>query len=284
MTTNRFRWSRLSRWILLGALVGVCIWGIVRMVNTAWFVRIGNPVTGSFRAGPVNQFFSAGQTIVADNVTVARIDLKISRDGPNDAATAFFEVRDACAPILGVRARCDGALGSAGRSLRSGSVRLRRGTTWYSLTFPPIGLAEFGEALFVEVRSAPKPVLSDRDLVSVFYEQHDHHTGGRMYIRGEPSRPDWDLAFRAYRAAGLREVMKGIGRWPLLGVEAPWLIGVGGCLAAGAVGWMVWCCGRGDTGRSWAFVFVALMLLALAMHLPEIVANPQIDTATVELR
>ncbi len=256
----------IGRWLLLGVLTGLCVWGVVRMVNTTWFERIGDPVSGSFSAGPINQFFSAGQTLAPGDAEVARIDLKLSHAGPYEGTRAFVEVRDA----------------PAGQSLRSGPVRLVRGEAWYAFTFPPISTAESGGALFVEVRSLAGSILSDRDRLSVLYEQRDPYAAGRMYVRGQPARPDWDLAFRMYRAVGPREALRVVGGWAIVAREAPWLTGMGVVLAAGASGWLAWRGGRRPY-LPWTLLLVVLALLALAVHLPEAVANPAIDTATVEL-
>ncbi len=282
--TSRVSWrslvrglaGRTGRWLALAALLAICVWGAQRLATAAWYVRIAGPVSGSFAAGPVNQLFSAGQTVdqtveqagARVGVPVARIDLKLAHDSPGGSAEALVEIRESV----------------AGRSLRSGIVPLRRGAFWYALTFPPITPAENRtRQLYVEIRTPQSPVLSDRDRVAVFYEQGDHYAGGRMYTRGEPARPDWDLAFRMYRPARLREALAVIDRWQLIGVAAPWVVAAGAGAAVGAAGWLVWRRDRAGTRLWWTPLLVALALLALALHLPDALANPAIVTATVEL-
>ncbi len=244
------------------------MWGALRLATAPWYVRIAGPVSGSFAAGPVNQIFSAGQTFAQAGAPVARIDLKLAQDSSESSAEALVEIRESV----------------AGRSLRSGSLPLRRGVFWYALEFPPITQAENGTGeLYVEIRTPESPVLSDRDRVAVFYEQGDRYADGRMHARGEPARLDWDLAFRMYRPAQLREALAVIDRWGLVGATAPWVVAAGAGAAGGAAGWLVWRCDRAGTRRWWTPLLVALALLALALHLPDAVANPAIVTVPVEL-
>lgn len=247
-------------------------------MSTPWFGQIGSAVTGSFNAGPINHFFSVGQTLTTGDAEIARVDLKITRGGSRDVTLAQIEVKGF----------------PNGRSLRSGAVQLLQGAAWYSFTFPPITADESGGKLLIEIRSLPENGLGDRDLVSVSYQHGDPYAGGQMYIRGRPARPDWDLeiskhspdwdlAFRMYQSVGLRDALASIGRWRLVGVEAPWLTALSVTSALCA---LVLLARRRTDGQSiqlWTSMFVALVLLAFVLHMPEAIANPAITTVHVGL-
>tara|TARA_B100000029_G_C17495099_1_gene930524 strand:- start:112 stop:915 length:804 start_codon:yes stop_codon:yes gene_type:complete len=259
---------RLGRWISMLALLGVCISSLFNWTNVPWFIQLDKPVTGSFSAGPINQFFSVGQTLTTAANELSRVDLKIAYGGERDSVFAHVEVKSF----------------PKGRSLRSGSVELVPGKAWYSFSFPRITVDESGGQVLVEVRSVPGRSLSDRDLVSVFYEHRDPYAGGRMYVRGMPARADWDLGFRMYKAVGLREALGSIKNWHLLGIEAPWVIGFG--LASFFFGLCLWLrrCMNGQNPQVWTVVFVVLMLAAVALYVPEAIANPAISTVHVGLQ
>ena len=259
---------RLGRWISLLVLLGACLSSLFNWTNAPWFSQIGKPVTGSFSAGPINQFFSVGQTLTTAANEVSRVDLKIAYGGERDSVFAHVEVKSF--PSV--------------RSLRSGSVELVHGKAWYSFSFPPITVDESGGQVLVEVRSVPGRGLSDRDLVSVFYEHRDPYAGGRMYVRGMPARADWDLGFRMYKAVGLRDALGSIKNWHLLGIEAPWVVVLG--LASMFCGLLLWLrrCVNGQNLQVWSFAFVAIMLAAVALYVPEAIANPAITTVHVGLQ
>jgi len=241
---------------------------LIRWTNTPWFSQIGNPVTGSFSAGPINHFFSVGQTLTTGDAEIARVDMKITRGGGRDGAFAQVEVKGF----------------PNGRSLRSGSVQLLQGAAWYSFTFPPITADESGGKLLIEVRSLPENGLGDRDLVSVSYQHGDPYAGGQMYIRGRPARPDWDLAFRMYQAVGLRDALAAIGRWRLVGAEVPWLTALSVTSALCALVLLARRRTEGQSIQLWTSMFVALVLLAFVLHMPEAIANPAITTVYAGLQ
>ena len=105
-----------------------------------------------------------------------------------------------------------------------------------------------------------------------------------MYVRGMPARADWDLGFRMYKAVGLRDALGSIKNWHLLGIEAPWVVVLGlASMFCGLLLWLRWCV-NGHNVQVWSFAFVALMLAAVALYVPEAIANPAITTVHVGLQ
>jgi hypothetical protein len=174
---------------LAGALLVVVllVLAATSLLRRTWYLPISTPTTGSFSAGPISEYFSAGQTLALSDAPVSRIDLAISRSGDR-AAGVLVEIVDP---------RTD-------RSLRSGRVELRAGRHWYSFHFPPIDPATLEGPLYIRVRADPDRPLFDADGVVVFYDRGDQLPGGAMLARDELAPSDWDLAIRTYRPVPLR--------------------------------------------------------------------------------
>ena len=180
--TQRIRY--LAGSLLVVVLLGLAATGLLRRT---WYLPTITPTTGSFSAGPISEYFSAGQTLALSDAPISRIDLAISRSGDR-AAGVLVEIVDL----------------EADRSLRSGRMELRAGRHWYSFHFPPVDPATLEGPLYIRVRADPDRPLFDADGVVVFYDRGDQLPGGAMLVRDEMAPSDWDLAIRTYRPIPLR--------------------------------------------------------------------------------
>ncbi len=184
--------SPRSRRLLLVTILGIVLLGLagLNLLRGTWYLPTNVPSTGSFGAGPISDFFSVGQTILAPSESISRFDLSIARSGPDDARV-LIEIVDY----------------DSGESLRSGRAELESGRYWYSFQFPVIQQSGPEQRLYFRVRADPEQPVFDGDGVVVFYDRRDGVRSGFMLERDEPAGADWDLALRTYRQGPVRDVV-----------------------------------------------------------------------------